>query len=515
MLQVREGMHRVLSEYVKREALTPAEAVKVVQDVFFNTSNRLYKLGLHLDPVEQTPLPNRLGETSDDNLQINSEHLKHFLKKDPSIRYLRLQWLDYTATLRVRILPIKQALKLGSEGKFITIAKAVLGLLQDDRLCSSFSATSVYNLYPRFESLRLGSRPGYATLQCEFQEEEGGEVLICPRTILRKQVKRAGVHGIDFLVGFEIEIVFMSSDVVEGKFHYGAVPINDGGHAWSTSRALQLDVIMDLFEVIHAKLERAGIELQQFHPESSPGQYEFILGPLPPLEAVDALLAAREIISCAAANAGMRATLHPKPSPFACGTGAHVHISLNPTDKWQMFYSGVLKHLRAIAAFTYSNDASYDRVIDGVWAGSTWIAWGTQNREVPLRRVEGSHFEMKCMDGLSNPYLALAAVIGTGVQGVLDEEPLEMQDCIRDPSSLPAKEREDLGITEQFPKSIDEALHCLEENKSLREILGQPAVDTYVTVKRAESAILKEMGPDERVSTPQLMSSCSISFLEL
>ena len=85
--------------------------------------------------------------------------------------------------------------------------------------------------------------------------------------------------------------------------------------------------------------------------------------------------AAKEIIQSAAANAGMRATLLPKPSPQAIGTGAHVHISLTPAHQWERFYAGVLKHMRAIAAFTYSNDASYERVADGVWAGSTWIAW--------------------------------------------------------------------------------------------------------------------------------------------
>ena len=118
---------------------------------------------------------------------------------------------------------------------------------------------------------------------------------------------------------------------------------------------------------------------------------------------------------------------------------------------------------------------------------------GTQNRETPLRRIEGSHFEIRCVDGLSNPYLVLAAIIGAGLQGILDEEPLEMKDCPSDPATLTAQARKELGITRQFPKSIDEALSSLEADEQLHHILSKSAVETYLTVKRAESEMLRGM----------------------
>lgn len=396
------------------------------------------------------------------------------------------------------MLPLKQALKLFTAGKSIGITKAVLGLLQPDEAIPSFTATGEYSLYPCLEGLRLGTRANHATVQCEFQEKVTGEESpICPRTMLRRQVEKAAEHDIDYLVGFEIEIVFMSRKKVDGGFSYRDIPINEGGHSWSNARALQNDDLMDFFEKIFKRLENAGIELQQFHPESSPGQYEFILGPLPPLQAVDTLLAAREIIIITAANAGMRATLIPKPAPGSPGTGAHVHISMTPSKPWKSFYAGVLKHMRASSAFTYSNDASYERVVDGVWAGSTWICWGTQNRETPLRSIDGSHFEIKCMDGLANPYLALAAIFGAGLQSVLDKEPLRMKDCLDDPASLSDEKRKELGIKDKFPKGIEEAVDALEADKQLCDILG-PATDVYAKVKRAENEMLKQMDPDAR-----------------
>ena len=81
----------------------------------------------------------------------------------------------------------------------------------------------------------------------------------------------------------------MSKEIVDGEFKYGGIPI-DEGHAWSTAQALHSDDLMDVMESIFEKLERAALILELFHPESSPGQFEFILSPLDPLLAVDALL---------------------------------------------------------------------------------------------------------------------------------------------------------------------------------------------------------------------------------
>lgn len=85
-----------------------------------------------------------------------------------------------------------------------------------------------------------------------------------------------------------------------------------------------------------------------------------------------------------------------------------------------------------------------------------------------------------------------------GVKGILDQEPLEMKDCPNDPSTITAKEREELGITKQFPKSISEALGYLEADEQLRHVLGNSAVENYLAVKRAESKMLQEMEPVKR-----------------
>ena len=316
-------------------------------------------------------------------------------------------------------------------------------------------------------------------------------------------------------MGFEIEVVFLSWSTAGNAHRYGTTPITQG-HCWSASQAFHTEEVAGLVELIIEKLQNSGIDIQQIHAESAPGQFEFILSPMAPLAAVDTLLAAREIIASLAAKHSLRATLIPKPYPEAAGSGAHTHISVTPIDKHESFLAGMLKHLRAVAAFTYSNVDSYERVADSVWSGGTcsphpprdkllinvpagtWIAWGTQNRETPIRIIEHGHYEVKCMDGLANPYLALSAIIGAGVQGVVDSEKLTSQDCLDDPATLNEQSRRALGITQRFPKTFDEALRCLENDAELKSILGDAVCSTYASVKKAESKMLKDMGSAER-----------------
>ena len=496
--------------------LTVPAAIKIAQDLLFNTSNRLYNLKLNLKLLESVVPAGELrgchtpnGSTIDD-----TGTLGQFLSQESEIKYLRLQWVDYTATVRVRILPVKHALDLFAQGKSIGVTKAVLGLLQTDAMCAGFKATGQYQLYPIFTSLCLGARPRYAMVQCEFRNDDGQPVPACPRTSLRMVVDRARSHGMEFLVGFEIEVVFMNHEMKGNQVEYGVSPVTQG-QSWSSARALHDEKVMDLVDSVMAHLERSGIAIQQFHAESGPGQYEFVMDPMEPLAAVDSLLCAREIIASVASKHAMRATIVPKAYPSAAGTGSHIHVSMTPSESHQNFLAGLLKQLPAISAITYPNVASYERVADSMWSGGktilllaiidmsnasvlgTWIAWGTQNRETPVRYISGSRYEIKCVDGFANPYLALGAILGAGVQGVLDSEPLTFKDCLDDPAKLSPDERQALGVTRQFPKSIEEALNSF-RNSLLRTILGDAVYENYLAVKEAEVEMLQQMKTEER-----------------
>lgn len=408
------------------------------------------------------------------------------------MKYLRLQWLDYGSILRVKLFPVWQLLSSLKDGKLPGVPGVALSILPVDRTLAV--PVDEYKLYPAFESLRLGPRAGYATAQCEFRQPQGEEVPMCPRTLLRRVISRARNGGREFLMGFEIEVVFMKAiKNGNGAESYSANPF-DQGHAWLSSRALQDDHVMRLIEAILERLEASSITVEQFHSESAPGQYEFVLAPQAPLEAVDTLLAARDIIQTVSARFSLRATFVPKPYPEAVGTGCHVHISMTPGDRHETFLAGLLKHLRAITAFTYSHPSSFQRVVGSSWAGGTYVAWGAHNRETPLRRIQGSHFELRCLDGFANVYLAMSAILGAGFQGVLDAEPLKWPDCQKDPAQLTHDERVQLGITESLPATLPEGLQSLRDDAAMVKILGKPAVDHFLMFKEAELDMLKTLG---------------------
>ena len=477
--------------------MTIPQAVEVVKDVFFETSNKLYDLNLPFEPLPtSSQAPSALfGQ--------DVKCLQAFLSKNPSVKFLRLQYEDYTATSRLRVIPVKKALQLLTNNMplEIGITKASLGLLQNDTLCEGVTATGEYRLQAILDTLRLGPYDGYALVQGEFREVDGTEAALCPRSLLRRTVENAKKSNVEFLLGFEIEIVFLSRDPTDKH------PVkleNSYAHAWSSARGLHRSTMLGLLNEIYGSLCASGINLEQWHPEGATGQYEFVLPPLPPLESVDTLIHAREIIATVAADFGLRATLHPKPFPDQCGTAAHAHLSISSPigeqqSVYESFYQGVLNSLNEITAFTYSNRASYDRVKDGFWAGGRWVAWGTQNRETPLRKIKGSHWEIKCIDGLANMYLAIAAIIAAGTQGVKADAKLVVKDCLADPATLSEEEREELGIT-SMNESLQQALeelgssNSLPHHKNMKALLGEEVIERYIGVKTAETELLSKMG---------------------
>ncbi|KEY73560.1 hypothetical protein S7711_09820 [Stachybotrys chartarum IBT 7711] len=429
--------------------------------------------------------------------------------KDLKAKWLRVYWQDYTGSVRMRLIPIKRVQAVLQSGKpfTISITKASLGLLQIDACIPQQSATGIYTACPDWSSLMLGPAEGHASCFAELREPNGTTAVLCPRALLRKILEKSKGHGLSFIVGFELEFIVMERNLDPNSGEKYCSLQNDDGHAWSMARSVadwgrsgSFTTTMD--EIVEA-LEAAGIDIELFHPEAAPGQYEIVLPPLPPLEACDALLHTRQILEATAARHSFRVTLHPKPFAMACGSASHVHLSISSPggdkpETYESFYAGILRHFRAIIAFTYSNPTSYERMVDSFWAGGRWVTWGTQNKETPLRKCEDSHWELKTMDGLANPYLALAAILSAGTSGVVAKEPLVWGDCEIDPAKLTEAQKEDLGVSQMFPANLTEALQALQEDKELSCLLNPLLVEHYVRVKTAELAFLDPMSAEER-----------------
>ncbi|KAJ5797979.1 uncharacterized protein N7503_007275 [Penicillium pulvis] len=494
--QFRQALEKVFIDYVQHGDYTISQAKTAAADILFNNSNRLYRL--QLTPQYNTESTEQSMAIVGQKGAVASDTLDAFLQANPKIEYIWMQWVDYTATVRVRMFPLQEFVRIARNQRRIGIAMAALSMLQNDVVIPEGSTTGQFYMQPDFSSLYLNgsmvtpAAPS-ATVMTFWKTEDGQFLEGCPRGTLQNIVEKLHKqHNINVLCGFEVEVVFLKSEK-ERTTCDPATTI----HSWS-QMTTQTRRMVPILEEITQALVSMGIKLQQFHAESSPGQFEFVLPPLAPLAAVDTLIATRQVISAVADRYGLRATLHPRPYPDGAGTASHTHISINPPTKEDTFLAGMLDHFRSIVAFTLSQDVSYERVRSGIWAGSEWVTWGFQNREAPIRKINPGHWEIKSMDGLANPYFAVAALLAGGYLGLEANAPLTVKECGVDASTLAESERSELGINTEIPKSLDESLVALENDKALQNLLGPGFIRNYTLVKRAESASLSAMSEAER-----------------
>ncbi|KAL1303221.1 hypothetical protein AAFC00_006638 [Neodothiora populina] len=518
--QFRQALEKVLVDYVECGDLTINQAINVAKDVLFNNSNDLYELDLDL-PDLAVPKKNTLQLAWQDNTSVSAvpvvamsssgtndlQLLNDFESKHDDHQFACVQWLDYMSTLRARIFPWAEFRKLVEDGQGFSIALGNIGTLQNDTITSAVSMQGDILVKPDLESLRAAYRKkllATASVIASFKDDTGNLLPTCPRSILQRIVDRIAVeNNLQLLLGFEIEFVFLRSNTADNDRSFEPSETN---HAWGTLTPEQCGTTLPILAEIVAGLLRMGIAVRHFHSESGPGQYEIALAPLPPVAAIDALVQARQVLQQIACAHGLKATMHPVPFN-SVGSGQHVHVSMHSfppnTDsdttetQASSFLSSILSHLPSICAFSLPNNISYSRVRANHWTGGTYVAYGYQNRETPLRTItpnSHTHFELRCMDGFANPYLALGALLGAGLLGVQHETQLTMSDCRDNPADISDSQRGELGIREELPSDLETALSRLDADDELCEVLGREMVAAYIDMKRAEREMLEGMG---------------------
>ncbi|EMD68703.1 hypothetical protein COCSADRAFT_275765 [Bipolaris sorokiniana ND90Pr] len=554
-VQFREVWLEILLEYIQRGDITPHQAIGMTKDIMFNNSNVLYDLryqavfdeniqsspkqltynakpntpispyqsptatpGPSVPAFLQTTAPQRASESASPYAPPNFppppkvpqvydiELFKSFMENNPNIKFIYVQWLDYTATVRSRVVPIREFTRIINEGRRIGISRGTTGILQNDGPTPVMNTTGQIYVEPDLRSLcRTHNKDPLpaATVFSYWRSENGSALPEDPRNNLEILINDLQYnYSATLLIGFEIEVTFLRRNTPSPSTNASQAepsPLTKT-HAWSTMSPEQWIQLPFLGEIVLA-LEDMGIELQQFHAESAPGQYEFVLPPQPPLLAIDTLIQARHAIAQIASLHDLRATLHPQPFE-GIGTAAHAHISLHPPDRdMQFFVGGILRHLPAICAFTMPQEDSYARVKDNSWSGGSWVAWGTQNRETPLRRVEPGHWEIRALDGTANIYFVLSALLAAGILGLSANEPASAypeRDISVNPAKLDDEDRAELGVTQMLPKSLGEAMDALHRDAALHEALAPGLVRDYLAIKDGERRMLGAMSEYER-----------------
>ncbi|MFE0476503.1 glutamine synthetase [Streptomyces sp. NPDC058947] len=367
-------------------------------------------------------------------------------------------------------------------------------------------------LYPDLDRLVvLAGQPGWAWAPVDRVTQDGERHPGCTRTLLRRIVADAAEQGLTFRAAIEVEWTMARDDAPGDAF----VPATTGP-AYGATRQVELgDCTADLLAACAAQ----GLDVEQVHPEYAAGQFEISVGAVDPVAAADRSVLVRQTIRAVARRHGLRVSFAPAVVGQGVGNGGHVHLSAwrdgvnlhaggegryGMTAAAESFTAGILAHLPALTAVTAPSPASALRLRPSQWAG-VFAAWGHETRETALRVVTGTagvrdraaNLEVKPVDLAANPYLAIAALIAAGLDGLRSSAVLP-EETTGDPARLSEAERAARGVR-RLPVSLEQAVAEFRADETLRAALGPVLADAVIAVRFGELARVAGLD-DEQVA---------------
>ena len=320
-----------------------------------------------------------------------------------------------------------------------------------------------------------------------------------PRGTLKQMLRKTSDKGWVFNVGPEPEFFLFKRN---GDITH-PVPHDVGGYFDFSADDEAVRVRSELIEALNSM----GLEVEVGHHEVSLGQHEIDFRFAEALQTADNVLTFKYTVKAIAAKYGLIASFMPKPIFGMSGSGMHCHQSIfsetgdnlfyDPEDDYRLskmaygFIAGQLTHARALAAIVAPTINSYKRLVPG-YEAPVYIGWAQQNRSALIRiprftegRDKSVRAELRFPDPSSNPYLAFAAILGAGLDGIeknmTPPKPLNNVNVYH----LNESEREAMGIT-PLPGSLGEALVELDKDKVIQDALGPITYESFRRAKIAE-----------------------------
>ena len=409
------------------------------------------------------------------------ESVKAFFAANHTVEFIRLQWLDYSASVRCRLITPRQALRLASESKSVSTAAPLTSAFLVDGSFHEVSTGQKDQLVPDWSTLQtLHYEPTHASVLCFIKDAAHG-FATDPRHLLKQaEAEIQEKHGMAFLIGLEIEFYLLRSPEA-------ILPVDDDVHPYCSTASLR-PPYQAILTAATSAIEAAGIPVWASHTETVAGQFEISTDPLSPLKAADSLIYIYEAIKTIAWKHGYHATMHPKPFDKLHGVGAHMHLSLqHQTEKDDSFLQGVLTSVPAISAISMPN---YDSWLRRDFAGGDYIGWDIENRMSSIRKIERAYWEMRFIDCMANPYLTLALILGTGMKAWEKATPLSVK--------ATSEKGDEEGEKVRAPRDLKDAIGALKKDDEVKNVLGEALWDRYVRYKQHEEQVLGEMTLQER-----------------
>jgi glutamine synthetase len=409
------------------------------------------------------------------------------------VEYLFCSFVELTGAPKAKLVPITHMEEFARDGAgFAGFACGDVGQRPHDPDISSV---------PDFRSLAiLPWRKNIAWVTGNLHVE-GEAWPFCPRTVLMRQLEKARQQGYAVNVGIEPEFMLLKKSD-SGEFA-----------PWDTLDTLKkpcydlraLHRNLDIMTTLFGYMQELGWDPYATDHEDANCQFEINWTYSDALTTADRHTFFKWMVRTLAEQHGLWATFMPKPFSHLTGNGAHVHVSLTDQSgknafldskaelglsqigRW--FMGGVLKHASALSALVAPTVNSYKRLVRGApRSGATWapvyITYGGSNRTQMIRIPAPGRFEIRVVDGAANPYLAFAAIIAAGLEGIaneVDPGPINLDNLYE----LPEEKLEARKIR-VLPVTLDEAIEAMKTDEVIKSALGKEYAEMYLRIKREE-----------------------------
>jgi len=421
------------------------------------------------------------------------------IAKQKKIKYFLISYVDFFGVLRSKLVPAQSIKEMQKEG-------------------AGFAGFSTYlDMSPADEDMVSIPDPS-SLIQLPWQTDvgwlagdlwmNGKPVDASPRVMLRNQIKRLGKKNMYLKSGVECEyfLITPEGDSIADKNDIADKPCYD-------QSALMRQY--DLIKAICDSMIFLGWGPYQNDHEDANGQFEMNWNFSDCLRTADRHVFFKFMVKALAEKKGLRATFMPKPFLNKTGNGCHAHLSIwnkkgknlfaNSKDKLGLskiaynFMGGIMYSAEALSAWFNPTINSYKRINAPVTAsGATWspntITYSGNNRTHMIRVPGQGRFELRLMDGATNPYLLQAGIIAAGLDGI------EKKRSPGKPVYVNMyEESHKVKGAKKLPSSLVKSLKHLNNNKILKSAFGNNVIDSYIKLKNKEiqkynSVMTKKIG---------------------
>ena len=412
------------------------------------------------------------------------------ITKEEKVNFICLQFTDILGMLKSVIITTSQ-LQKALDNKCMFDGSSIDGFvrIEESDMC----------LHPDLDSFVIlpwdCDEGKTARLICDVYNSDGTPFEGDPRYVLRRAIKRAADMGYTCFVGPECEFFLFHLDN-QGKATTNT--FDKGGYfdlgSVDRGESCRRDICLCL--------EKMGFEIEASHHENAIAQHEIDFKYDEVLKTADNVMTFKYVVKNIAHRHNLHATFMPKPIYGECGSGMHINISLFKDNKNVFcdendtaglsetaynFVAGLMHHIKEITVLTNPIVNSYKRLVPG-YEAPVYIAWSAKNRSplirIPTARGSGTRVELRNPDPSANPYLAMAAVIQAGLDGVEKAmtPPPPKDSNIFDLTPL---QRKEAGI-HSLPKNLREAVREFKYSSFAKEAVGEHVHGKYVEAKQEE-----------------------------